>query len=46
MATDPKGQAITSWMGKQPADAKKDKEKAYAKAYDVLYEQYREEQVD
>jgi predicted chitinase len=37
---------VTSWMGKQPADAKKDKEKAYAKAYDVLYEQYREEQVD
>lgn len=40
-----KGQ-VTSWMGQQPSEAKKDKQKAYKKAYDVLYEQYRQEQVD
>jgi predicted chitinase len=40
-----KGQ-VTSWMGQQPAEAKKDKQKAYNLAYDVLYEQYRQEQAD
>ena len=31
---------VTSWMGQQPADAKADKNKAYAKAHEVLMRKF------
>jgi hypothetical protein len=38
-----KGQ-VTSWMGVQPSDAKKDKEKAYAEAVKMLMPKWEEDQ--